>query len=312
MNRFAQALVVLMCLLAAACGGPQAPWDKAPLTLDLRATLSTSTVPLLGDVELTLDLFARQDLEVEFAAKVPDKGFQGTVTDLPAEPFEHGTWRRTVLKLRPIDGPGTLTIAPFSAKAKDGTVAATTPELKLEVTSLLAEAGPGLEDHSELLVPRWPWWWWAAGGGAVLVLVLLLWWWRRRPRRATTSPTEVPLPPHVKAQRALARLRNEPRTTPAQIEHFYVQVSLVLRVYLEERFGLHAPERTTEEFLQEIEGSDRMAVDQNLRLKRFLGQCDLVKFAAVVPGEEVHLETFALAEQFVEATRADRVQAVPA
>ncbi|MBK8097127.1 MAG: hypothetical protein IPK26_08470 [Planctomycetes bacterium] len=312
MTQATRVLALLVVLLASACGGPRPPWDKAPLTLDLRATLSTSTVPLLGDVELTLDLFARQDLEVEFAAKVPDKGFAGTVTDLPPQPFEHGTWRRTVLKLRPIEGPGTLTIAPFSAKAKDGTVAATTPELKLEVTSLLAEAGPGLEDHSELLVPRWPWWWWAVGGAAVLLLVLFLWWWRRRPQPGAASPTEVPLPPHVKAQRALARLRHEPRTTPAQIEQFYVQVSLVLRVYLEERFGLHAPERTTEEFLQEIEGSDRMAVDQNLRLKRFLGQCDLVKFAAMVPGEDVHLETFALAEQFVEATRVDRAQAVPA
>lgn len=312
MTSFTRVLAVLALVLAAACGGPRPPWDRAPLTLDLRASLSAASTPLLGDVELTLDLFARQDLEVEFAAKVPDQGFTGTVTDLPAQPFEHGTWRRTVLKLRPIEGPGTLTIAPFSAKAKDGTVAATTPELKLEVTSLLAEAGPGLEDHTELLVPRWPWWWWAAGGGAVLVLVLLGLWWRRRPRATATSPTEVPLPSHVKAQRALARLRNEPRTTPAQIEQFYVQVSLVLRVYVEERFGLHAPERTTEEFLQEIEGSDLMAQDQRLRLKRFLAQCDLVKFAAVVPGEDVHLETFALAEQFVEATRADRVQAVPA
>ena len=41
-------------------------------------------------------------------------------------------------------------------------------------------------------------------------------------------------------------------------------------------------------------------------LERFLEQCDLVKFAAVVPGENEHLATFALAEAFVESTRADR------
>jgi hypothetical protein len=113
------------------------------------------------------------------------------------------------------------------------------------------------------------------------------------------------VPPHTKALRALARLRVLPRTTPAQVEAFYVEVSQVLRTYLEERFGLHAPERTTEEFLSELEQGSALSTDQRRALQRFLSQCDMVKFAAQIPGEEVHLETFAIAEQFVETTRAD-------
>jgi hypothetical protein len=113
--------------------------------------------------------------------------------------------------------------------------------------------------------------------------------------------------PHVKAMRELARLRSAPRRTTAEIDAFYVAVSAVLRGYLEERFGLRAPERTTEEFLQELEQSPALA-GQRQELRAFLSQCDLVKFAAQVPGEPVHLETLATAERFVAATRADRVE----
>jgi hypothetical protein len=123
----------------------------------------------------------------------------------------------------------------------------------------------------------------------------------------------VALPPHVKAQRALARLRTAPRATSAQVEAFYVDVSDVLRTYLEERFGLRAPERTTEEFLHDLEVGDQLAREHRAELERFLSQCDLVKFAGAVPGEPEHLATFALAEAFVHTTAGDRkAEAVPA
>jgi len=126
---------------------------------------------------------------------------------------------------------------------------------------------------------------------------------RRRSR--APLPGEIAVPPHTKALRALARLRGAARTTPAQVEAYYVEVSNVLRVYLEERFGLRAPERTTEEFLRELEGGDQLAREHRTELERFLSQCDLVKFAAVVPTEHDHLAMFALAEAFVESTRSD-------
>jgi hypothetical protein len=113
----------------------------------------------------------------------------------------------------------------------------------------------------------------------------------------------------VKALRALQRLRGSSRTTRAEVEAFYVDVSRVLRDYLEERFGLRAPERTTEEFLRELEGGDQLARDHRAELERFLSQCDLVKFAAHVPTEHDHLTTWGLAAAFVEATRGDRAVA---
>ncbi len=118
---------------------------------------------------------------------------------------------------------------------------------------------------------------------------------------------EVPLPPHIKALRELARLREAPRRTPAEVEVFYVAVSHVLRVYLEERFGLHAPERTTEEFLAEVESGDSLLTGHRNTLRQFLEQCDLVKFANLFPAPASHEETFRIAEQLVENTRPDRI-----
>ena len=87
-----------------------------------------------------------------------------------------------------------------------------------------------------------PLWW-------VLVVLLiaggsLLWWAFRRP----IKPPKPPAPDAV-AQRKL-REAWALLGTPAL---FTEAVADILRVYLEERFKAHAPERTTEEFLNELQ-----------------------------------------------------------
>jgi len=299
-------LAQLALLALAACGGEPPPWQQAPpASIDLRARPSAESVPLLAEFELTLDLFRRSDLEVTFDPQVPD-GCAGRVELLSEQPFGTGRWRRAVLHLRPVRAPGELVIAPFRAAAKDGTVSASTPELKLHVTTLLAQAGAELEAPGPPRLPpvsRWPW---VAGAWAALLLVALLLWWRSQRSKARTAPIAIAVPPHIKALRELARLRGASRRTVAEVDAFYVATSHVLRVYLEERFGLRAPERTTEEFLQEVEAGGPLTTAQCLELRRFLQQCDLVKFAAQTPPEIAHLQTLAVAEQLVEATRADR------
>ena len=116
-------------------------------------------------------------------------------------------------------------------------------------------------------------------------------------------PVEVPVPAHVKALRALGQLR-EP-AADEEVEPFYVAVSQILRVYLEERFGLHAPTRSTEEFLAELEAGDSLALAHRQSLGNFLQQCDLVKFARLHPDTEVHGQTLRIASTVVDETRED-------
>lgn len=296
---------VLLAIVFAACGGPARPWpEPPPVAIDLVMEVSATEVPLLGPITVQLDLFHRSDLPVEFAPTVPAEDFQCERHDGALVPFGHGLWQRITLLLRPLRGPGDLVLPPFVAKATDGTVAASTPERTITVTSVLADHGPELEAPAPPLDRRavvWPW----LVIGTWVLLVLCGWWWSVR-RRIRVTPDAIELAPHTKALRALARLRTAPRDTTAQVEAFYVQVSDVLRQYLEERFGLCAPERTTEEFLRDLETGDRLAREHRHELERFLSQCDLVKFAAHVPNENDHLVTFLIAETFVERTRADR------
>jgi hypothetical protein len=300
---FAPACALLLAL--AACGGPAPPWTEQPAgPIDLRGAASAPSVALLAPFEVRLDLWHRQDLAVDFAPAVPE-GFAGTVQVLPEQPLFAGVWQRAVLSMRATTAPGAQKIPPFRVQSKDGTVA-TTPELPLDVTTLLAGAADGLEAPGPPLRLPVSWWPLAAAGALALLLVAGALWFLRRARRQRPPPTEVAVPAHVKALRELQRLRTAPRQSAEQIDAFYVAVSHVLRVYLEERFGLHAPERTTEEFLLEVEAGGPLSPAQCRELRRFLDQCDLVKFAAARPGEGVHAQTLAAAEGLVEGTRPDR------
>lgn len=294
--------IALLCVLAAC--GPAPPWTETPsVPLDLKITVSAEKVALLQPVTVDLDLFAAAGLEVEFDPKVDDKDFVVDSQTRTETTLGTGRWRRTTLALRP-RRLGEIVLPSFVAKSKDGQ-AASTGERRIAVESLLAGQTAAIEAPGEPFPAPSRWLWWSAigagliGGGAAMFFVL-----GRRRLQAQASGIEVP--PHVKALRALQRLRTAPRTTAAQVDAFYVEVSSVLRVYLEERFALRAPELTTEEFLLGLESGDQLARGHRAELERFLRQCDLVKFAAVVPGENEHLDTFALAQAFVESTRADR------
>ena len=71
----------------------------------------------------------------------------------------------------------------------------------------------------------------------------------------------------------------------AQPKPFCILVSDTARFYLEDRFDFRAPERTTEEFLHELQKTNLLLPDQKESLGEFLKRCDLVKFARYEPRE---------------------------
>jgi hypothetical protein len=126
----------------------------------------------------------------------------------------------------------------------------------------------------------WAWLWWALGVAALLALLVVVARRWMKPVR-TIRPPPLPLPPEVRARRRL----NEALALIGQPEPFCTLVSDTLRVYLEERFRFHAPDRTTEEFLDELQSSPMLSLPQKQSLGDFLVRCDLVKFARYEPGE---------------------------
>lgn len=314
MNRSRAVLLASALVSAAACdGGAQAPWASAPpLEVDLRVSVAPLEVELLQPVTVTVDRFRSRDVEVTLDADFDASDWLEQARAVsPEAPFGDGFWQRTQVVLLPVRGPAELRIPALRAEAvaADGAAGAvaTAEEVIVRVASALGEEhGAAIEAPGDPFETPGAWWPWAAAAVALAALAAAVMVGRRRGRTTLRAPVTVDLPAHVRALRELRRWRGAARRTPAEVEAFYVGVSHVLRVYLEERFGLRAPERTTEEFLRDLERGDGLARRHRDELERFLSQCDMVKFAKLVPSNDEHDRTFALAESFVESTRSDR------
>ena len=142
----------------------------------------------------------------------------------------------------------------------------------------------------------WEWFWRALAALAIILLAVFIWkLWKKYRAQIPVVP---PIPAHVRAKQKL----KEALALISQPKEFCVLVSDTIRFYLEERFDFRAPERTTEEFLRELGGTDLLLPEQKDSLGNFLESCDLVKFAKYEPGEKELMELHHSAVRLVEET----------
>ena len=250
-------------------------------------------LPKFGE---NLEQFLIRDARTE-DPKLMGPGRVRTARVYTLEPLVSGTY-----PLKPMK----VTFGKRGAEASDAHELET-PEVTVTVTSLLP-ADVAKLDVEDIVgpqdLPRSPlrrlWWGLAA---ALPAAGLLFWLWRRRRRGAGMLPP--PRPAHEIAYDDLRAL--VARDLPGQglYKEFYQEVSAILRRYIENRFQLHAPERTTEEFLDELRRDATLSQPHKELLQGFLVHCDLVKFAEVVPGPEQMQETFDRCKAFIEQTRED-------
>jgi hypothetical protein len=152
---------------------------------------------------------------------------------------------------------------------------------------------------------RIPWRWLSLAGILVLLAAAAAIWWRR-PRRPALLPPLVPIPsvpPVDEALAALARLETSGLAAAGRFKEFYLELTTILRRYLERRFGVAALERTTDEFLAETRGDPRFAGTEFMMLPGLLSEADMVKFAEVRPTVTAAGAALAACRQLVEATR---------
>lgn len=129
----------------------------------------------------------------------------------------------------------------------------------------------------------------------VLAVLWVIWWalGRRARKRAEFRESA--------AARARARLA-ETWAWVEQPERFCTRLSEVVRVYLEERFGLKAPDQTTEEFLASLSRSAVLDAGLKPLLEEFLTRCDWAKFAQGDPGRTECERLHQMASDLVDRT----------
>ena len=182
----------------------------------------------------------------------------------------------------------------------------TTEPYRVVVTSILPE-GADLKKPKDIAPPvelAWrglPVWAWIVIAAALVLLVLAILWWQRARRRRLLRG-EPSHPAHLLALAALDRLQSDDLITLQRIEEFYVRVSGILRYYIEWRFGLRAPEQTTEEFLDAMLVAGGPIAGHRDLLSAFLAHCDLVKFARHQPAPDDMHNALQRAREFVEQT----------
>ena len=184
-----------------------------------------------------------------------------------------------------------------------------TEPLFIPIQSPFAGAEPSLDELAELTGPvdlskeerRWN------RSGLLLVaalvsvlaaIAMLLWVSRKRKQVVPQpSPREIALLELDRLWRTELHRRD--------VKQYYVRLTWIVRQFFEQTTGLRAPERTTEEFLGEVQLDRQYTPQRRQRLGRFLESADLVKFAAYQPNEADVRTAWELAQDLVTPTEDD-------
>ena len=307
-------------------GPPDENAAEAPLSAETRHGPVTATVslappsPRLGDsLVLTLTVAAEPGVAVEMPAFGDALGRFAIIDFAPRqETTEHGARHSQRYTLQ-VSASGRQRIPRLRVTFVDERGTSTgqdpprrelmTDELGFKVASMLPQGAVAAELRGpraplpELTGPwlarHWPWLAGALGGLGGIVLGVVLWRRRQAVRARLTA-----------YDRALARLRRLQRAglpAASAVDAWYVELSDIVRRYIEERFALRAPELTTEEFLAEA-GRSALSTPHRGLLSAFLDTCDRVKFARYHPRQEESREALDIARRFLDETRLDEAR----
>ena len=129
-----------------------------------------------------------------------------------------------------------------------------------------------------------------------LALFAVLWILRNRSKQLLVEPV---LSPEEVARMALSQLIAEELPSRGLVKEFYLRLTGIVRVFIEGKTGLRAPEQTTEEFLKDMRASSHFSGPQASQLQEFLTAADLVKYAGQTPDETSILQSLERAREFI-------------
>nr|WP_321357799.1 hypothetical protein [uncultured Draconibacterium sp.] len=91
-------------------------------------------------------------------------------------------------------------------------------------------------------------------------------------------------PAHIIALRELDRIKTEKMWQKGKTKQYYSELTDALREYIEDRFGIRAPEQTTDETIASFRAQKGVISDKNFaNLTQLMQMADLVKFAKYQP-----------------------------
>ena len=197
--------------------------------------------------------------------------------------------------------PISVTFTDLRPNGDEKTHTLQTEALAVEITSMVGDSVPSLANlHPSAGPVDLPTYGSILGWSIVIICIALAitGWLTRRHFKLKQVAAAVVLSPEELAQVELEKLARS-GLAETDVVQFYVELTAVVRRYIERTTGIRAPEQTTEEFLREISQANTFNRDTNERLRNFLESADLVKFAAFRPRHEDVEESFSRAKIFI-------------
>lgn len=245
---------------------------------------------ITGDT-ITAHIEVLEDSGVDTVVNEQDPGRFQQMRQLRITSFDSGYWA----------------IPPFRFVVNGDTVESNA--LLLGVETVEVDTAQAFRDIKEIYELPFSWldwfhehWTWFAGGAAVLAAVVaLVLFLRRRGRRSEVLPEAPPKPLHERTLEALAAIEARKLWQQGLAKQYHSEVTDLLRAYVEERYGVPALERTTDDLVAELKVS-AMGSEARELLGNLLRLADLVKFAkyTALPAENEQL--MASAVRFVQLT----------
>lgn len=154
----------------------------------------------------------------------------------------------------------------------------------------------------EWLAENWPW---IAGVLAAILIGAGAWWYyERKKRRPDEKPIkkEPDILPHVEALLALSDLERKKIWQAGDVKEYYIELTDIIRHYIERRYAVPAMEQTTAEIVSAVQyaGINQEHIE---RLRRLLSKADFVKFAKDKPVGQDNELAMNDAREFVNLTK---------
>lgn len=342
MSIFLSLIGLLSAAVLSSCGGtgkpqPEAAVPKEPAIkktyqrgpFGVRLLADKDSLSIAESVLLTIEAEVEEGFEAElpkFGEKLGEFGIRDYRDDPPRPTPEKKIISRKIYTLEPFLS-GDYVIAPMEVRFRKQAEAAgedengtnrgglwpraiSTDEITIRVNSLLEKdqkelalnpiKGP-VELPAQPIPPRYLLLGLVVAGlvaGGTLLFI-------RRKRAVNRKASEPALPAHELAYRQLREILAAQLIERGESKLFFSRISDVLRGYIENRFGIQAPRRTTEEFLIDISRDALFPAEHKGLLMAFLRDCDLVKFARHSPSPEEAAKAVDACRAFIDATRED-------
>ena len=298
---------VLACLVAVAGTTTAALAQELPAPPSLRVAVDTTTTTVGGRLHLTVTVEHAAAATVQWPDSLNFAPFE--VLDAVVTPPAVADGRATttaVLTLAAFElGELEIPSLVVGVASAGGVSELVTDPFGIAVVSVGLDEGTDIRDirgplsipRSRLVIALWLLALaLAAGGGYWLAR-------RARQRRTDEGPASEgpPRPAHELAYEALDWLETSALLGQGRIKEYYIEVSDIMRRYLEGRYVIRALEMTSREVLDQLEGAE-VGPDIHWRFTSFFEQCDLVKFAKYRPGAAACDEIVPAARSLVDAT----------